>query len=364
MEIALLGLPKSGKTTVFNALTGSMAATSAFASGKAEPNIAVVKVPDARVDKLSEMYTPKKTTYATVKYVDVAGIGGDGGGHERGVPEALLQHVCKGDALIAVVRGFADDLSGVPNPAGDAESIMMEMVFSDFAKVEARLARIERGIAKATGRDKEQMVHEKSALDKILPALEKNIPVRAVELNDEEEKSIRGFQFLTAKPAMFIVNTDEANMANAAAFVDAVKAAVGAFPGTIVDTMAGAVEMEIIQLDGDDREMFLGEYGITQPAADRMIQLSYDLLGYISFLTVGPDEVRAWTIVRGNSAPQAAGAIHSDFERGFIRAEVIGYDGLITLGGFSNAKKVGKVRLEGKTYTMHDGDVVNFLFSV
>ena len=362
MEIALLGLPKSGKTTIFNALTGSTAATSAFASGKAEPNIAIVKVPDERVGKLSEMYTPKKTTYATVKYVDVAGIGGDES--EHGVPEALLQHVGKSDALIAVVRGFSDDMQGAPNPVSDAESIHMEMVFSDMAKVENRLARIDKSIGKITGREKDMMVHEKDALEKIKPALESNLPVRSVELSEEEGKSIRGFQFLTAKPTLYIVNVGEDGMADGPSLAAKVREAVGGYPGTMAEWFAGEVEMEIARLDGDDRTMFLSEYGLESPAGERMIRLSYDLLGYISFLTAGADEVRAWTIIKGSSAPQAAGVIHSDFERGFIRAEVIGFDCLMEYNGFANAKKAGKVRLEGKSYIMSDGDVVNFLFSV
>ena len=364
MEISLLGLPKSGKTTVFNALTGSSAVTSAFASGKAEPNIAVVKVPDFRIDELSKMYQPKKTTYATVKYVDVAGIGGEGGAEVRGVPEALLQHVCKSDALIAVIRGFADDISGNPSVASDAESIHMEMIFSDLTKVENRIIKIDKGILKSTGREKDQMIIEKSALEKIKPALEENIPVRSVEMSEDEEKSIRGFQFLTAKPTMYVINTDENGMSKSAELIQTVKASLGQYKNTMFECMAGAIEMEIAQLEGDDRTVFLNEYGIEKPAADRVIKMSYDLLGYISFLTSGSDEVRAWTIVNGSTAPQAAGAIHSDFERGFIRAEVIGFQDLIGAGGFSNAKKLGKVRLEGKTYIMNDGDVVNFLFSV
>ncbi len=364
MEIALMGLPKSGKTTIFNALTSSNAVTSAYASGKVDPNVAIVKVPDTRVDKLSEMYVPKKTTYATVKYVDVAGIGGEATAQGRGVSEELLVHVSKSDALIAVVRGFTDDIRGAIDPVGDAETIHMEMVFSDMMKVENRLARINKTITKITGHEREMLEHEKSALEKIKPALEKNLPVRTVELNEEEVKSIRGFQFLTGKPVMYIVNVDEKNMKQGPELAEKLKGSVGSYPQTIVVSFAGAIEMEIAQLEGDERTMFLHEYGIESAAGERVIQLSYDLLGYISFLTTGADEVRAWTITKGSTAPQAAGAIHSDFERGFIRAEVIGYDDLMKYGGMANAKKAGKVRLEGKSYIMADGDVVNFLFSV
>lgn len=367
MELALIGLPKSGKTTVFNALTSGQAETSAFASGKLEPNVAVVKVPDARVDKLTDIYTPKKTTHATVKYTDIAGMGGDGGaGGSKGVPEEVLQYVSRADALIAVIRGFENPIQGDPQPAADAEAVSLELIFSDMAKVENRLPRIERQIGKLTGREKDAMALELEVLTKIKPALEASQPIRAVDLTADEEKAVRGFQFLTAKPLMFLLNVGEAGRTGAPSMVEEMRAGAASsnIPGTSADWLAGEIEMEIAQLEGDDRVAFLSDYNISEPAASLIIELSYGLLGYISYLTCGPDEVRAWTIRRGSTAPQAAGAIHSDFERGFIRAEIIHYDELLAAGSFANAKKAGKVRLEGKTYIVHDGDVVNFLFSV
>lgn len=366
MELALIGLQKSGKTTVFNALTGGHAQTSAFAGGKVEPNVAVVKVPDPRVDKLAEIFEPKKITHATVKYTDVAGIGKEGEHEQRGVPESLLQFVSKADGMIAVIRGFEDPVHGAPQPASDVESLSLELVFSDLAKVENRLPKLERSIMKISGKEKEALLLEQHVLGKIKPALEANQPIRSVALAPEEEKAVRGFQFLSAKPIMFLLNVGENLMADAETMLGAMQVkGVTDQPHTKTGWLAGEVEMEISQLSGDDKAAFLSDYNITEPAADKIIALSYDLLGLISFLTAGADEVRAWTIAKGSTAPQAAGAIHSDFERGFIRAEVIPYTELLEMGGsLANAKKHGKIRVEGKTAIIHDGDVVNFLFSV
>ncbi|MBX7244541.1 MAG: redox-regulated ATPase YchF [Candidatus Sumerlaeaceae bacterium] len=365
MELALIGLAKSGKTTVFNALTGGHAQTSAFVGGKLEPNVAVVKVPDPRVDAMTAQYTPKKTTYATVKYVDIAGLAKDDTTEHKGVLEALLQYVSKADALIAVVRGYADDVHGEPHPASDLEAVHLELIFSDIAKVENRIPKIEKQISRTQGKERDTMAHELAVLQKIKPGLEANKPVRALGLTPDEEKAVRGFQFLSAKPLMYILNVSEDKMADAPAMLAGAESpTVTGFPHTATSWLAGEIEMEISQLEGADRDAFLADYKITEPAAARIIELSYNLLGYISFLTVGPDEVRAWTIPNGSTAPQAAGAIHSDFERGFIRAEVIGYDELVAQGSLANAKKHGQLRLEGKSYVVKDGDVINFLFSV
>jgi GTP-binding protein YchF len=365
MELALIGLAKAGKTTVFNALTGGKAQTSAFAGGKVEPNIAVVKVPDPRVDRLAAIYQPKKVTHATVKYVDVAGIGREDGSAEKGVPEALLQYVSRADALIAVIRGFEDATHGAPHIAHDVETVHIELVFSDLAKVENRLQKLEKTLPKLTGKEREAQHFEFEVLHKIYPALQENRPVRAAGLPPDEEKAVRGFQFLTAKPTMFLLNVGEADVGRGDELARELQVAgITDQPRTSTAWLAGELEMEIAQLEGEDREAFLRDYNIERPAAERIIAMSYELLGYISFLTVGPDEVRAWTIPAGALAPQAAGAIHSDFERGFIRAEVVHYDELISQGSFANAKKHGLVRLEGKNYMVRDGDVINFLFSV
>ncbi len=365
MELALIGLAKSGKTTVFNALTGGKAETSAFAGGKVEPNVAVVKVPDARVDKLAEIYQPKKVTHATVKYVDVAGLAREDGSAAKGVPEALLQYVARADALIAVIRGFEDALHGPPTITEDVETVHLELIFSDLAKVENRLQKLGKTLPKLSGREREAQQFEFEVLRKIAPSLQENRPVRAAGLTPEEEKAVRGFQFLTAKPIMFLLNIGEADLARGDDLARQMQVAgITDQPRTTTAWLAGELEMEIAQLEGEDRAAFLRDYNIERPAAERIIALSYELLGYISFLTVGPDEVRAWTIPAGALAPQAAGTIHSDFERGFIRAEVVPYEELIRQGSFANAKKHGLCRLEGKHYVVQDGDVINFLFSV
>lgn len=365
MELALIGLQKSGKTTVFNALTGGKAETSAFAGGKLEPNVAVVKVPDPRVDKLHELYSPKKTTYATVKYVDVAGMTKETGAEHKGVPEALLQFVSKADALIAVVRGFDDQMQGAPQAAADAEAIHLELIFSDIAKVENRLPKIERQITRLSGKEKDAMAAELAVLQKIKPALDNNKPIRTLELTPDEDKAVRGFQFLSAKPLMFLLNLGETAMADGdGALASMTVPGVTDVAQTKTAWLAGEIEAEISQLTGEDRDAFLSDYSITEPAAERVIALSYDLMGLMSFLTAGTDEVRAWTVKKGSTGPQAAAAIHSDFERGYIRAEVINYDDLVKAGSTAEAKKKGQVRLEGKAYVVQDGDVINFLFSV
>lgn len=367
MELALIGLSKSGKTTVFNALTGARAEISAYAAGKLEPNLAVVKVPDPRVDKLSELYKPKKTTYATVKYIDVAGLARESAGTaaDKGVPEALLQYVSRADALIAVIRGFSDVLHGAPTIASDVETVHLELVFSDLAKTEHRLQKLERTLPKLSGKERDSQEFEFAVLRKIHAALVQNRPIRSCGLTPDEEKAVRGFQFLTAKPIMYLLNLAEQDLSRGEELAATLSVAgVTDQPRTATAWLAGELEMEIAQLEGQDRADFLRDYGIDQPAAQRIIAASYQLLGYISFLTVGPDEVRAWTIPAGALAPQAAGTIHSDFERGFIRAEVVAYDELVRHGSFSAAKKQGLCRLEGKDYVVQDGDVINFLFSV
>ncbi|MGC8841597.1 MAG: DUF933 domain-containing protein, partial [Candidatus Sumerlaeaceae bacterium] len=249
--------------------------------------------------------------------------------------------------------------------AHDVETVHLELIFSDLAKVENRLQKLEKTLPKLSGKERETQHFEYEVLRKIHPLLQANKPVRAAELSPDEEKAIRGFQFLSAKPTMYLLNIAETELARGDELARQLELpGITDQPWTVIAWIAGELEMEIAQLEGEDREAFLRDYNIERPAAQRIISLSYELLGYISFLTVGPDEVRAWTIPAGALAPQAAGAIHSDFERGFIRAEVVSYDELIRHGSFANAKKHGQCRLEGKGYVVQDGDVINFLFSV
>jgi ribosome-binding ATPase len=361
MKIGIIGLPNSGKTTVFNALTGGNAETAAYSSGQLEPNLATVKVPDERLNVLAGMYKPKKTTYPDVQYIDVAGLSGER--KSGGLPPAFLNYIAQVDALLHVVRAFED--ASVPhpdetvNPERDLEAVDLELMFSDMAIIERRLGRIEPEIKKMTGKEKELRVAERDVLQRLFAGLEANVPIRDQEMSEDEAKALRGFQFLSAKPVLVVINVGEAqlgeNIAGRIAY-DHKKAAV--------TQLAGKVEAEIAQLDPDDAKLFLEDLNIDEPARDRVIEASYNLLGLISFLTAGPDEVRAWPIRQNTPAVEAAGAIHSDIQRGFIRAEVVAYNDLIDAGTMAEAKKRGTVRMEGKTYIVQDGDICNFLFNV
>lgn len=356
MRIALVGLSNSGKTTVFNALTGSGIETAAYSSGQMEPNLAAVKVPDARLEVLAEMYKPRKITYADVQYVDVAGISSDTPG--QGLPPALLNYISTADALLHVVRAFSND--SVPHPAGsidvarDVATLDLELSFSDLGIIERRLARLNGEINKMSGRERESRIAERDLLERLQAALEAETPIRNVAISEEEERMIRGYQFLTAKPMLIVINLDETQL-------DSPPQIDYPHQQSAVVALAGQIEAELVQLEADDARAFMEDLGIQQPARNRVINLSYDLLGLISFLTAGPDEVRAWPIRRDTPAVEAAGAIHSDLQRGFIRAEVVAYDDLIKAGTMTEAKKQGTVRSEGKQYVVQDGDICHFL---
>lgn len=361
MKIGIIGLPNSGKTTVFNALTGGTAETAAYSSGQLEPNIATVKVPDERLNVLAQMYKPKKITFADVQYIDVAGISGERKG--GGLPPAFLNYIAQVDALVHVVRAFRDDTVPHPedsiNPARDIENVDLELMFSDMAIIERRLQRIEPEIKKMTGKEKELRVAERDVLQRLYEGLEQNLPIRDQPMSDEETRMLRGFQFLSAKPILVVINIGEEQLGDDIA---------GSIPyqhkKAALMQLAGKIEAEIAQLDEADAQAFLADLNIDEPARDRAIEASYSLLGLISFLTAGPDEVRAWPLRRNTTAVDAAGEIHSDIQRGFIRAEVVAYDDLIAAGSMVEAKKRGTVRMEGKTYIIQDGDICNYLFNV
>ncbi len=360
MRIAIIGLSNSGKTTVFNALTRGTVETAAYSSGQLEPNLATVKVPDERLDRLTQMFNPRKTTPAEVQYVDVAGI--DSSRQQKtGLPPALLNYISGADALLHVVRSFED--ATVPHPdesldvARDVANIDLELTFSDLAIIERRLERLSAEIGKMAGRDREARVAERELLLRLQEALESDVPIRDLTLSDEEERSLRGYQFLTAKPLLIVLNIGEGQLA-------APPALNYAHRQSAVVPLCGKIEAELAQLEDADAQAFMDDLGITTPARNRVIQLSYELLGLISFLTTGPDEVRAWTIRQNTPAVEAAGAIHSDIQRGFIRAEVVAYADLVAAGGMTEAKKAGVVRFEGKQYIVKDGDICHFLFNV
>ncbi len=360
MKIAIIGLSNSGKTTVFNALTRGNAETAAFSSGQIEPNIATVKVPDERLDVLTKMFKPRKITAADVQYVDVAGMSG-GGKQAGGLPPALLNYIGSADALLHVVRAFED--SAVPHPdesvnlARDIAAVDLELAFSDLAIIERRLTRLNAEITKMAAKDRELRITERDLLLRMQDALSNDTPIRALALTEEEERLVRGYQFLTMKPMLLVPNIGEGQLSAPPVVDYAVKQSA-------VVPLCGKIEAELAQLDDADGRSFMDDLGIERPARDRVIQLSYDLQGLMSFLTAGPDEVRAWTIRRNTPAVEAAGAIHSDIQRGFIRAEIVAYNDLITAGGMTEAKKAGTVRLEGKQYVVQDGDICHFLFNV
>jgi hypothetical protein len=366
--LVIIGLPASGKTTVFNALTRSEAATGAYNANPDEPNLATVKVPDPRLDRLTEMFQPQRKVQADVQYLDVAGIAK--GIAEKGMSGSLLGHLSQADALLLVVRAFDDPNvphgDGSVDPARDIETLNLELLFSDLAGVEKRLERIKSQLPKVTGRERDALEREQKLMDRLRSALETDMPIREIlpELDDEAVKTLRGFGFLTAKPLLILINLGESQLGDAGeTLIDEIGTRFSR-PGIAVEGLAGQIEMEIGRLDAADAEEFMRDLGIDESGLDRIIRRSFSLLGLMPFFTVGPDECRAWTIRRGETAVEAAGEIHSDIQRGFIRAELVAYDDLIVAGGMPEARKLGKLRREGRDHVVADGDVINFLFNV
>jgi GTP-binding protein YchF len=368
LNLGIIGLPKSGKTTLFNAITGSHAQTSAYALGASdEPNVAVVKVPDPRLDVLTDMFHPRKTTPADVKFTDVAGMSGKSDDKKEPFSRQALGFLGGVDALVLVVRAFANPTVPLPegtdgvDPIRDAESVMLELAFSDLGIIERRLERLTAEISKMKGAEREIREREQQVLTRIGPPLEEGTPIRALGLNEDDEKAIRNFGFLTAKPLLIVANLGEENLDSAAN----IEAQLAPFKGesTAVIAIPAQLEMEMAQLAPEEAGEFRESMGLGPSRLGEVVGKSYALLGLISFLTAGEDEVRAWTIRRGTTAQPAAGAIHTDLERGFIRAEVVHYDDLIAAGSMNEAKRHGHVRMEGKTYPVKDGDIVNILFT-
>ncbi len=366
-KLVILGLPSSGKTTVFNALTKSSAPTGGFSSANDEPNLATVKVPDPRLEILTEMFKPQRKVQADVQYLDVAGIAK--GMAEKGMSGQLLGHLQQADTLVHVVRAFEDDAlphpDGSVDPARDIETMNLEFTFSDLAIIEKRIQRVVAQLPKMKGAEREAYEREQIVLTRLKESLENEVPLREVvgDLDPDDAKILRGFGFLTAKPMLILVNVGESQIAEAAT-IESTLSAQFARPGMEVASLAGQIEAEIAALDDADAAVFMEDLGITESSRDRVIRLSFALLGLMPFFTVGPDECRAWTIPRGATAVEAAGAIHTDIQRGFIRAEVTSYDDLIAAGSLAETKKNGTFRREGKTYIIQDGDTINFLFNV
>jgi len=361
MKTAIIGLANSGKTTIFNALTGLNLEVTSYPTLAADPHTGMVKVPDARLVRLTGIFRPKKTTHATVEYIDYLGL--TKGDMEQN--RKVFDFIKDADAIVHVVRGFADETVAHPlgsvNPLRDAETVALEMIYGDLELVEKRLSRMEEGAKRGKKPDEA----EQKLLLKLKAALENETPLRDVDFSEEEQKIMRSLQFMSLKPHLVVLNVDEGEVNS-----DRTRAVTtelqGIFTGRGVSVLSlcGKIEMEIAQLPPDEAHLFLEDLGIAEPALNKLIHLSYELLGLLSFLTAGEDEVRAWTIRKGTLAQQAAGKIHSDIERGFIRAEVVAYDDFITHGGLAAARDKGLVRLEGKTYVVKDGDIINFRFNV
>lgn len=367
-RLVIIGLPASGKTTVFNALTRAEAKTGGFGAAADEPNLATVKVPDPRLDILTGMFNPERKVPADVQYFDVAGL--SAGIAEKGMSGQLLGHLSQGDALVHVVRAFEDPnvphADGDVDPFRDIETLNLELAFSDLAIIDKRLQRLVAQIPKLKGAEREAYEREQVVMNRLKETVEADTPLREVidELDPDDVKNLRGFGLLTAKPLLILLNLGEAQLGAEGERLAAEASERFGRPGVAIDALAGRIEMEIGQLDEADAAVFMADLGIAESGLNRVIRRSFDLLGLMPFFTVGPDECRAWTIRRGVTALEAAGEIHSDIQRGFIRAEVVSYDDLIAAGGMAETKKSGTFRREGKTYIVQDGDIINFLFNV
>lgn len=358
MRLGIIGLPNSGKTTIFNALIGGGFQTSVASTGQFETNTATVRVPDERIDRLNSIYQPRKTTYTQITFADIAGL--DKGIGEGGLVGQLRNELAQVDGFVHVLRQF-DDLR-VPHPynridpARDLEVIDGEFLLMDLLTIEARLERISAELLAKGKRADESITNDLPLFEWLKAHLESDEPLRTLPMSADERKRIRGFGFLTQKPVLVVLNMGDAA-------VDESGVVELPYHNAALTGIQGALEAEIAQLDADDAELFMAEYGINELSRFKVIRLSYDLMGIQSFFTVGADEVRAWSFPAGATAPEAASVIHSDLQRGFIRAEVFRFDDLITLGSESAIKGAGKHRLEGKGYLVHDGDILNIRHS-
>ena len=364
MKLGIVGLPNVGKSTLFNALTKAGAESANYPFCTIEPNVGVVAVPDRRLDRLAEMYHPEKYTPATIEFVDIAGLV-KGASKGEGLGNKFLSHIREVDAIVHVVRCFDnDDIIRVENsvsPRGDAETINLELIFSDMELIERRIERT----GKMPKSGDKKILSEIQLLQRIKAHLEQFLPVRSMELSEEEANYVTSLFLLTSKPVIYAANISEDDVADpfSCSYVKEL-AAVAEIEKAQLITVCSKMEEEMSSLEDDEKKEFLAELGIQESGLDQLITASYSTLGLISFLTAGPKEVRAWPIRSGTKAPGAAGKIHSDFERGFIRAEIVSFADLMECGSYTAAKEKGLVRSEGKEYIMKDGDVTLFRFNV
>jgi len=365
MQLGIIGLARSGKTTVFNAVTRGSAQVGAY-SASTQPNVGVVNVPDARVDRLAEIYHPKKTTYATIQYVDFPAAG-ESFGKGEGPAGKFINELARTDALIHVVRAFEDETVPHPEVTVDADrdiaTMDLELAFADLNIIEKRLHRMETELRSMKPGERDALQRARVLILRMKAGLEAEVPIREQELTAEDWKALEGSQFLSSLPLLLIINIGDADLPRRGTIEEEYRERYRR-PGRDVAVFCGKFEMELNELSEEEAAEFRASAGVTESGMAEAIRVSYALLGLVSFLTAGPDECRAWTVAAGSTAPEAAGKIHTDLKRGFIRAEVIRFDDLVACGSEAEARKRGLLHTEGKQYVVHDGDILNILFNV